>query len=253
MRKRINADIGKRFGRWVVVKANISDGYHSCLCDCGTLKNVYHHNLVRGKSTSCGCFAREMSRKRATHGMAGTPEYQTWNRMWSRCTNPIVERYKNYGGRGIKVCERWLSFESFYEDMGAKPSPRHSIGRIDNNGNYCPENCRWETQEEQKSNTSRTIFIAIDGKKRSLIDVSDDIGVRADCLRQRVRAGMEIDALLSKKHLKKVPITVNGETKLTTEWMKYANIPISSFYLLKRKGMSSEDIVSKYLTKEYIR
>lgn len=222
--------------------------YHTVKCECGIILEVAHSNLVLGKSKSCGCLSREMTGKRATtHGMSKSPEYMTWNRMWSRCTNPVVERYPLYGGRGITVCKEWEKFEAFYADMGPKPSDKHSLGRIDNNGNYCKENCRWETAEEQHSNTSTNLFIEHEGLRLTATQWARRIGVSADTIRQRHYAGMPAERILKNKNLSKRAITVDGETKLTVEWMRYAEIPISSFYLCQRKGMSKEDIVRKYL------
>lgn len=225
--------------------------FHLCRCSCGTEKLIMTSNLELGKTKSCGCLAREVTGKRAmTHGMSKSAEYMTWNRMWSRCTNPIVDRYPLYGGRGIKVSKEWETFEPFYEDMGPKPSPKHSIGRIDNNGNYCKENCRWETAEEQQSNTSTNVFIEHNGLLLTVSQWSRRIGVPATTLHQRQHAGMPIERILEKESLTKRAITVDGVTKLTVEWMQYAGIPISSFYHWQRKGLNKEDIVRKYLAKQ---
>jgi len=169
--------------------------------------------------------------------------------MRNRCTNPIVDRYPNYGGRGITICERWSKFENFYADMGEIPSKKHSIGRKDNDGNYEPNNCRWETDEQQNYNKSSTVYIELNGAKQALGIVAKESLIRRDTLYQRARVGMTADRLLSRSNLTIRPITVGGVTKLTTEWMSDANIPISSFYHFKRSGMSNEQIVLKYLCK----
>lgn len=158
---------GKRFGRWTVLK-RLSGRYWKCRCDCGTETHVYNSSLISGVSTSCGCRRIEVSTElgRATKGGNGnrgatrkhgeaierSAEYRVWLSMRWRC-NPInKEKAPNYGGRGIKVCERWDVFENFLADMGRRPSKLHSLDRIDNNGNYEPSNCRWATKKEQVDN-----------------------------------------------------------------------------------------------------
>jgi hypothetical protein len=247
---------GQVFGRLTVVNAEklIKNSAAHCVCECacGVVKVMQISNLMHNKSKSCGCLAREMtSLCKKTHGKSKSAEYRTWRNMWSRCTNPMVDRYELYGGRGITVCKRWGSFENFHSDMGDKPSPRHSIGRIDNNGNYEPENCRWETQQEQANNTRKNVFIEFKGQKNTYAQWAKITGIPYATIVQRHRAGMKGEKLFDASddgHWKKT-ICVNGETRLTTEWMREAKIPISSFYYHARKGLTPEQIVSKYLAK----
>lgn len=156
----------RAFGRWKVLRFSHSTGgatYWDCLCTCGRRKLVSRAHLRSGMSQSCGCLRKEIcQRVRLTHGHSRhrggaqkTSEYMTWQALIQRCENPKQENYPRYGGRGIKVCERWRnSFENFLADMGRKPTPEHSIDRKENDGNYEPRNCHWATPEEQRGNRS---------------------------------------------------------------------------------------------------
>lgn len=123
-----------------------------CRCSCGNLAKVRGSNLRTGTTKSCGCYRAEVERVSAiTHGRTCTATYRSWRGMKERCLNPNNSHYKNYGGRGIKVCERWMEFLSFLEDMGERPSHK-TLDRINNDGNYEPANCRWATDREQRAN-----------------------------------------------------------------------------------------------------
>ena len=248
-KRKLTVSPGQRFHRLTIILASFHVGkeiYHRCRCDCGTEKTMLARNVEAGKSKSCGCLAREKSKNHATHGLSKTPIYQTWSRMCTRCDNPNVDRYKNYGGRGIRVCDRWKKFENFYSDMGDIPGPEYSLGRIDNNKDYCPENCRWETIEQQLNNTSRTIWIEHDGQRMSLSQWALKLGVPYSLLMNRYKAGWSDEDIFSDRKDQRQLITYGGITKLTTEWMKDLEIPISSFYHFLRKGMSREEVVKRY-------
>lgn len=181
---------GLQFGRLLVLEKD-SEMYHSpsgrtatkwiCKCDCGVVKSVLQTRLRSGKSTSCGCKQVERMRRlgtdKRTHGMSKHPVYMVWKTMKARCLNPNDEKYPAYGGRGIKVCDRWLeSFENFLEDMEERPSDKHSVERLDVDGDYCKSNCVWETNDKQsrnrkmvKSNTSGTTGVRFDEKMSSWV------------------------------------------------------------------------------------
>jgi len=153
---------GKKFGRLTVISRaenKRSNTAWNCICECGNEKVIVGYSLTSGKSKSCGCIQKEVAADRLLkhgHDRIGktTREYQTWVKIIDRCENENNKDFVNYGGRGIMVCERWRnSFENFLSDMGKRPSSKHSIDRIDVNGDYEPSNCRWTTKEIQARNT----------------------------------------------------------------------------------------------------
>lgn len=138
---------GKVFNRWTVLGKNKSL-YWDCICICGNKRAVFQSSLLSGKSQSCGCLGG--GRKKLP--FRDSPEYMVWSNMKRRCNDPNNAGYVYYGARGIKVCDRWLVFENFIADMGLRTSPKHSLDRVDNDGNYEPSNCRWATAKEQVAN-----------------------------------------------------------------------------------------------------
>ncbi len=168
---------GHVFGRLTVVSRADStarkEARWNCLCECGKTTTVDSYKLRTGEIQSCGCWHRDrMIEVFTTHGATRarsmTPEYRTWISMRRRCRKIKDQDYRNYGGRGIAVCQRWLSFDAFFADMGQRPSPLHSLDRINNDGNYEPGNCRWSTMKEQIANRRTTVLI--DGSHGSMLD-----------------------------------------------------------------------------------
>lgn len=161
--------VGHVYGRLTVIEFAGKGKYNTqwkCRCECGNETTVVTSNLISENTTSCGCYHREIGPpSKRKHGMDGTTEYQTWSNMKARCYNEKHISYDRYGGRGIKVCDRWLEgFENFFEDMGLKPAKKYSIDRVDVNGNYSPENCRWATSQEQANNKSTNVYLSFYGR-----------------------------------------------------------------------------------------
>ena len=147
-------------------------------CECGSIKEYGYNNLPLTKS--CGCKTLSIIKeKNVTHGMTDTLIYRIYRNVKNRCYNKKTDSYKHYGGRGIKMCDRWLnSFEAFYEDMGEKPSPTHSIERDDVNGDYCKENCRWASPKEQANNKTNSVFISYNGVRLTQSQWADKFGLK---------------------------------------------------------------------------
>lgn len=149
---------GAKFGRLLVVKRGPNDQRNHtmwvCRCDCGSEITTRVDVLRSGATRSCGCLQKDLAaEKHTTHGQRWRPEYRVWDAMLQRCKNPNVHYYPGYGGRGISVCASWEKFDNFFNDMGERPSDRHSIERVDNDKGYSLENCKWATPEEQGRNT----------------------------------------------------------------------------------------------------
>lgn len=148
---------GKRFNHLVVLGCpqRINGAtYWECLCDCGKRKLIQRTHITGGGCQSCGCMRGVLAaEKNSTHLLSKTKEYSAWQSMKTRCYNEKTDYYQYWGGRGIRVCDRWLnSFENFLEDMGERPSAEYSLDRIDVNGHYEPGNCRWATDLQQRHN-----------------------------------------------------------------------------------------------------
>jgi hypothetical protein len=199
-----------RFGRLLVI-ADAGSIKHSptsshklwkCLCDCGKEFTTYGSSLRTGKSVSCGCYHAEKMREVVEtsvkkHGLSGTKVYDAWNQLRQRCDNPNNEWYSSYGGRGIAYDDSWNIFDNFYRDMGDPPTVEHSIGRIDNDGNYCKSNCQWELPVQQQNNKRNNNNLTFSGETKTLSEWAVSLGIPRATLNSRIRSGWSHDEAIS--------------------------------------------------------
>lgn len=188
--------IGGRFGKLVVQTQTENYGTQRqwiCLCDCGKTTVVRTGHLTSGAIKSCGC-----GQGRWVHGHAYTREHRIWTNMKARCSRPTHPAYKNYGARGITVCERWLSFGAFLEDMGVPPTDKHELERIRNEEGYNPDNCRWATRTEQCNNRRGNVLLTLDGETKTRTQWARQFGVNVETLKYRLARNMPLKLALTK-------------------------------------------------------
>jgi hypothetical protein len=198
--------VGQTFGRLTVLSFSHLDSgqrtYWRCQCTCGNTHVGQGHKLTSGELVSCGCYQkerqRESGRQHRTHGHGhGTQAYKAWQSLKDRCLNPKHRQYSEYGGRGITVHEPWItSFETFLADMGEPPEGM-SLDRINNNGPYAPDNCRWTTRYVQQNNQRSTHRITAFGRTQSLSDWALEVELPRETLAYRIRYGWPIEEALT--------------------------------------------------------
>ena len=191
--KRIDRS-GQRYGLWTVLEFDSRYGASGskwlCQCDCGTRKSVIYRSLQSGSSKSCGCVSSVLRSKKTTkHGMAGTPTYKSWHQMHRRCKGKHGHDY--YVANSITVCQRWDSFENFYEDMGERPSGT-TLDRIDGSLGYLPGNCRWANVYEQANNKKTSRKEEVFGKLLSVAEAARAFGCGISKVRHRLRKGWSL-------------------------------------------------------------
>lgn len=225
---------GDRFGR-LIVRQRAAGVFNyvkwACECDCGNATFVSSNCLASGTTKSCGCLHDELVIARSTkHGMHGTPEYVSWTAMKTRCTNPKSTGYKYWGGKGVEIDHKWVeSFQAFYDDMGPKPTPKHTLERNDGNGGYNKNNCRWATKLEQNNNASSNRLIeGLDGKIVTVAQAARDNFINEDTLRNRLNNGMSPKEALIK------PVEIlypyDGLNLNLADWAIKLNLPKRTLY-----------------------
>lgn len=186
---------GNHFSHWTILYY-VGQGQHGsewyCECKCGIRRIVDGYRLRKSVSRSCGC-----ANGQEFHRQSHTPEYYLWKAMKRRTGSPNDSQYHNYGGRGITVCERWRkSFSNFLADMGPRPTPKHQLERVNNEGPYAPTNCVWATRHEQCRNRRTNTPLTYKGETKTLLDWAQDLGMYRETLRDRIRRGWSVEQAL---------------------------------------------------------
>jgi len=195
--------VGRQFGHWTVER--VLDMVPAtkrrpvlAVCVCGTRRELGWSTLRKGESTSCGCKPGWVPHNKDPNAPSHHPLYMLWRTMHARCSNPKADNFRFYGKRGIRVCERWGDFWAFIEDMGPRPSPGHSLDRIDSNGNYEPGNVRWAEKKVQARNTRSNRLLTLNGRTQCISAWSEETGLKIATIGARIRQGWPVEAALSK-------------------------------------------------------
>jgi len=194
--------IGIKQGKLIVISlhsagTNRSPAKWVCRCDCGNTKIICSQSLRIG-TESCGCKRVQKTKERAKHNRCNTQTYRSWKGMIQRCTNPNNHKYQRYGGRGIKVCDEWKTFVGFLKDMGDCPEG-YQIDRINNDGNYNKDNCRWADIQTQARNRSNNRNIRMNGQTKTMAEWCDNLSISPNMVRMRLHRGWEANEALTKE------------------------------------------------------
>lgn len=242
---------GKKFGRLTVLKIDKKvrrSYYWLCKCDCGTLKSIKGSHLKDGKIVSCGCYQKELATILGTkHGMSKHKLSKVFDTMKDRCYNPNNKSYKNYGERGIKICEEWLNDnKKFFEwSLNNGYEEGLSIDRINVNDNYCPENCRWVNQSQQMRNTRINVYITYKGEKHTLIEWSEILNISYNALQYRRKKKWATEKMFTtpekpNSHF----LTFNNCTHTINEWARILDIKRETIKTRLEAGWSVEKTLS---------
>lgn len=224
---RPKAQAGDIYGHWRVLYVPCQPKQMKkwlCQCSCLTVREVDHYSILHGLTQSCGCLSPKKTSDRcfkplihvAGPGSPHRSEYNIWHGLRSRCKNPKEPAFPKYGGRGITVCEAWdQSFEQFLADVGQRPSPKHTIDRIDNDRGYEPGNVRWSTRKEQNRNRRDNRYLCVDGQRRTLAEWSEITGLHVTVISDRLKAGWSVrDAVMNPR----VPAQDRGRRTCEIRW-----------------------------------
>jgi len=205
-------------------------------CDCGKEKSASGKDVRCGHIKSCGCISSEILMARnVTHGMSKTPEYVAWCKMRDRCNRESGKDYKDYGGRGIKVCDEWSDFTAFYNYIGDRPSAKHSLDRIDVNGNYEPGNVRWATPMTQGNNTRRNRFLVFNSVRKTVSEWSADTGLSLCAIHSRLDRNWDVEKTLTTPVRKMTIregalIDFNGESLTLKKWSQRVGVKYTTLH-----------------------
>lgn len=244
---------GQAFGRLVAIRRDKSgrgDGFWLCRCECGEEVSIRTHALRIGNTKSCGCLQRELVRQvgydNRRHGMSKTWLHNLWTDMRNRCQNANNHAFADYGGRGIRVYPAWNeSFERFASDIketiGNRPSAKHSLDRIDNNGNYEPGNVRWATKKQQSQNTRSCRHITFRGETKTLSEWSRITGVPSTTIGKRLDLGWPVEKAFKSGSQHEVQVEFMGRTQSIRQWADETGIKYSTLHArIMRMGWSPE-------------
>lgn len=194
---------GLVFGDLEIVRRNGKDSGGNvlwlCKCSCGNLDSFRGSHLYSGAVERCRRCKGKATRKHGDASYTQAAEYHVWEAMIGRCTNPRHQSFVYYGARGISVCQRWMEYANFISDMGRRPTPKHTLDRIDNNNGYEPSNCRWALWKEQLRNTRRNRMIAFRGKTQCLSAWAEEVGLSASVIRKRIDSNWPLEEAMCAK------------------------------------------------------
>ena len=253
---------GQKFGRLTVLhladeKTTSRRRRWVCRCECGRTVIVQNYSLTSGNTKSCGCLRLENNRKvRKTHGLSRTPIYRVWGCMIARCRNPRDHKYTDYGGRGIKVCDSWLNFASFYSDVSKMEhfgEKGYTLDRINNDGDYEPKNVRWANLKTQGRNKRNNRLIEIKGELLTLAEISERYNLNEVTIQSRLKNGDTDEDLIrpayaspkNNNHRCKFFIDYNGEQLTISQAAQIAKVSYNSMLDRYKKGLRGKDVFKK--------